>query len=78
MQSRKNSEPEINFTGQSLAVFVQYYNKNIPTNYPRASVEALETFKANNTDLFKGGDEWTIDKHRKRLMDWLISRRALE
>lgn len=78
MQHKKNSEPDINFEGQSLAVFVQYYNKNIPSQFPRASVEALELFKANNSDLFKGSDEWTIDKHRKRLMDWLTSRRALE
>lgn len=78
MQNRKNPEPEINFEAQSLLVFVQYYNKNIPSQFPRASVEALETFKAANADLFKGSDQWTIDKHRKKVMDWLTSRRALE
>jgi hypothetical protein len=78
VQGKKNIEPDLNFAEKSLSVFVQYYNQNIPSQFPRASVEALETFKEAHPELFKDGPEWTIDKHRKRLMDWMTSRRALE
>jgi len=78
MQGKNSAGPEINFTGKSLAVFVQYYNQNIPAQSPKASVEALERFKADHAELFKDSNEWTIDKHRKKVMDWLTSRRALE
>lgn len=78
MQGKKDLGPDLNLVGKPLAVFVQYYNQNIPAQFPRASVEALERFKADHIELFKDSDEWTIDKHRKKLMDWLTSRRALE
>lgn len=78
MQGKNSAGPEVNFRGTTLAVFVQYYNQNIPAQAPKASVEALERFKADHTELFKDSDEWTIDKHRKKVMDWLTSRRALE
>jgi len=78
VQGKNSAGPEINFAGKSLAVFVQYYNQNIPAQFPRASIEELERFKADHIELFKEGDEWTIDKHRKKLMDWLTARRTLE
>jgi hypothetical protein len=66
-------EQEANGTGVSLATFVAYYNENIPTVFPRASVGALQKFKADHPRLFEGSDEWTVDRHRKRVMDWLLS-----
>lgn len=77
VQGKKSTEPDLNFIGKSLAVFVQYYNQNIPSQFPRASVKALEKFKETHADLFKGGAEWTIDKHRKKLMDWLTSNKEV-
>ncbi|MEK7553037.1 MAG: hypothetical protein AAB505_02945 [Patescibacteria group bacterium] len=67
-------KPDPNLIETSTSVFVEYYNKNIPKNFPRASLGMLEKFRARYPNLFKGsGDEWTIEKHRKKLMDWLAS-----
>jgi len=52
---------------------MEAYNKCIPAGFPRASVKALKQFQAVHSILFKNGDEWSIDKHRKKLMDWLPS-----
>ena len=46
---------------------------NIPETFPRASLSALEKFKVAHPGLFKGKGDWIIDKHRKKLMDWLAS-----
>ncbi len=74
MQARPSSAgPDINFEGKTLTTFVRYYNENTPEQFPRASVESLTKFKASHAELFKESDEWTIDKHRKKLMDWLTS-----
>ena len=56
-----------------LSVFVDYYNQNIPKGFPTATVKSLEKFKEMNPGLFKENNSWTIDKHRKKLMDWLAS-----
>lgn len=77
MKSRKklkNSQPDINFAKTSLLDFITYYNQNIPKSFPRASQEMLEKFRRTHAGLFDGGsDEWIIEKHRKRVMDWLSS-----
>jgi hypothetical protein len=63
----------LNLSPASTAVFVQYYNKNIPDAFPRATLKALETFQISHPSLFKESKKWIIDKHRKKLMDWLLS-----
>ena len=75
MKDKKHTEPDQNFIGATTAVFVQYYNQNVPETFPRASLRALERFQAVHPGLFRGNNEWTIDKHRKKLMDWLASYR---
>jgi len=57
----------------SLADFMESYNKSVPVGFPRPSVKLLKTFQELHPMLFKHGDEWSIDKHRKRFMDWLVS-----
>ncbi|MDO8523491.1 MAG: hypothetical protein Q7S12_04425, partial [bacterium] len=57
----------------TLAVFVESYNKSVPEGFPKASAKSLRKFQAAYPTLFKNGDDWSIDKHRKKLMDWLIS-----
>ncbi|OGZ08165.1 MAG: hypothetical protein A3D65_03420 [Candidatus Lloydbacteria bacterium RIFCSPHIGHO2_02_FULL_50_13] len=52
---------------------MESYNKSIPAEFPRASVKSLKRFQAMHPGLFKNGNEWSIDKHRKKLMDWLPS-----
>lgn len=55
----------------SLADFVKSYNQNMPGNFPRASVELLLKFKETHSSLFKNGDLWSLDQHRKKVIDWL-------
>ena len=41
------------------------------------AVQIFVEFSGPDEELFKDGDEWTIDKHRKKLMDWLTANRQL-
>ncbi|MDP2705137.1 MAG: hypothetical protein U1D31_03320 [Patescibacteria group bacterium] len=55
----------------SLSAFLEFYNKNMPEGYPRASVELLKKFQSAHSMLFKHGNLWSLDQHRKKLIDWL-------
>ena len=55
--------------------FLESYNQSIPERFPHASVASLKQFQTTHPALFKDTDEWSLDKHRKRLMDWLVSYR---
>ena len=72
---RFDAQRELHETVTSLSRFAEIYNTTLPLGFPRASVKALEQFQATHPLLFKNGDEWSIDRHRKRLMDWLSSHR---
>ena len=75
---RGNSEQiKINQTATTLAVFMESYNKSIPAEYPHASATLLKKFQIANLALFKHGDSWSVDRHRKKVMDWLSDRRNL-
>lgn len=77
MKGKKNINAEFNEAFTDISVFIEYYNKNIPAAYPKANEKALAAFRAVYPGLFeKGAEKWSIDKHRKRLMDWLPSYRA--
>ncbi len=54
-----------------LSEFLVSYNQTIPANFPAASVALLTKFKETHTELFKEGDLWSLDKHRKKIIDWL-------
>lgn len=71
MKKLRNEGPDVNLVAMPVADFVAYYNKNIPESFPRVSLKLLEDFRAAHLSLFKNEDEWSIDKHRKKLMDWL-------
>lgn len=73
MKERKSTEPDLNLVEVKTKDFVQYYNENVPDTFPRASIRALEKFQEKYPGLFAESKEWTIDKHRKKLMDWLSS-----
>lgn len=77
MARTKNIQLEINRTVTPLLIFMESYNKSLPLNFPRASAKMLKQFQILHPMLFKNGDEWSIDKHRKKLMDWLPSHRDL-
>lgn len=73
MRNSKNSDPIDNYQVISLASFMETYNTNAPTNSPRASAENLKQFQEHSPSLFKSKTSWSIDKHRKRFMDWIYS-----
>lgn len=54
-----------------LSDFMKSYNDNIPTGFPHATVLLLKKFKELHVSLFKHGELWSLDQHRKKLMDWL-------
>ncbi len=70
---RVDVQQELNVAMTTLSSFAETYNKTIPLGFPRASAKVLLQFQAAHPLLFKNGDEWSIDRHRKRVMDWLSS-----
>jgi len=54
----------------SLPNFLKSYNKDLPADFPRASIVFLKEFKKTNPNLFKEKDGWTLNQHRKKFMDW--------
>ncbi|OGY63785.1 MAG: hypothetical protein A3I89_02930 [Candidatus Harrisonbacteria bacterium RIFCSPLOWO2_02_FULL_41_11] len=69
----KNDQQELNQIKTPLLVFMESYNKSIPVSFPVVSVKILKKFQVLHPVLFKNSNEWSIDKHRKRVMDWLPS-----
>lgn len=71
----KNIQYELSQTKTSVIAFLESYNKSIPASFPQVSEKTPKAFQVAHPSLFKSGerDQWSIDLHRKRLMDWLIS-----
>lgn len=61
----------------SQSDFLKSYNKNMPENFPRATGALLNRFKSENLSLFKHGDTWSLDLHRKKLFEWLSRNSAV-
>jgi hypothetical protein len=61
---------------RSLIEFLKLYNENLPLTFPRASAALLEEFETAHTNLFKATGAWSLDVHRKKVMDWLRARPA--
>jgi len=68
---RARSEKKISF-GEFLAS----YNKDLPAQFPKASLALLREFRKNHAALFKNDASWSLDQHRKKVMDWLTTRRV--
>lgn len=63
----------------TLKDFLKIYNKDLPEVFPRATAAYLKKFQETYPSLFAKGDEWTLDVHRKKFMDWLPAyRKSLE
>lgn len=58
----------------SLSDFLKSYNEGLPTQFPRASLALLREFRKEHATLFKHSDSWSLDQHRKVVMNWLPSR----
>jgi len=72
---KKDEAHELNKQEITLEEFLKIYNESIPKAFPRATISILEKFQSLNSTLFKNKDLWSIDQHRKRLMDWFFSNR---
>ena len=55
----------------SLSDFLKSYNKSLPAGFPRSSTALLKKFKELHPAFFKHGDLWSLDEHRKKILDWL-------
>lgn len=66
--TRKIHESEIKVT---LDDFLRLYNEGIPSRFPQASAALLKKYKNEHEVFFKHGDLWSLDQHRKKVMDWL-------
>lgn len=51
--------------------FLRSFNQHMPAAFPRATMALLNRFREAHTALFKHGDMWSLDLHRKKVMDWL-------
>lgn len=51
--------------------FMESFNKNMPSGYPHVTKDILTKFKAIHPGLFKGNGSWSLDTHRKRMIEWL-------
>jgi hypothetical protein len=68
----KNSqEIKLNEIALSLTEFLKSFNQNMPANFPQVSEEQLLMFKKEHEALFRKGNTWSLDNHRKKVMDWL-------
>ena len=68
----KNSQKiKLNEMPLSLSEFLESFNQNMPANFPQISEGQLIKFKKEHEVLFKKGNTWSLDQHRKKVMDWL-------
>lgn len=69
--SKYTEENKLNEVQTDSSLFLKVYNKTIPAGFPRASQALLQAFREAHPRLFENGDLWSLDQHRKRLIDWL-------
>ena len=60
-----------NETPLTAAQFMESFNANMPAGYPHVTLKIMEHFKLAHQNLFKKPDVWTLDLHRKRMIEWL-------
>ena len=63
---------------RTLVDFLALYNENLPLAFPRVSEDLLKEFRTGHMGLFPAGKGWTLDQHRRKVMDWLRSKQAAE
>lgn len=68
---RERSEKSLSFSD-----FLKSYNENLPMEFPRASLALLREFRKMHASLFKSDNLWSLDQHRKKVMDWLTSKQV--
>jgi len=63
--------PKVHEMRITPADFLKSYNQNIPAGFPRISAALMKKFKEEHPLLFKRDDLWSLDQHRKKIIDWL-------
>jgi hypothetical protein len=58
----------------SFGEFLRSYNEKLPTEFPQATLPLLREFRKTHASLFKIDKLWSLDQHRKKVMDWLTAR----
>ena len=43
----------------------------MPLSFPKVTEAQLLRFKESHISSFKGTDTWSLDQHRKKVIDWL-------
>lgn len=51
--------------------FLDSFNANMPAGYPHITLELMKRFKLSHPALFKAPNAWSLDLHRKRMIEWL-------
>lgn len=69
-----SEELEISEKQVPLPAFLKAYNKDLPASFPKATPSLLKKFREMHPQLFKHGSLWSLDEHRKKLLDWLPPR----
>lgn len=55
----------------SLSDFLKSFNQNMPADFPRVTEEQLLRYKREHANFFKNDNSWSLDLHRKKIIDWL-------
>lgn len=68
---KKDLQLELNQANTTIDVFMKAYNQTLPQDFPVVTISILKKFQEANSSLFRNKEKWSIEKHRKKLMDWL-------
>lgn len=71
--TKYGSELKSNQNLVSLLDFMKLYNASLPDAFPKVSKKLLGKYQSEHTELFKHGELWSIDLHRKKVLDWMPS-----
>jgi hypothetical protein len=68
----KEKDPKLHEVLIPLEQFLQSFNRTTPAHFPQISKAQLLEFKKDHESFFKNGNLWSLDQHRKRVIDWLL------
>ena len=67
MNTKEELQEKISAIEERMALPDFWADKDVA----QATIKELQKFKDEHLSLFKGNSSWTLDQHRKRLIDWL-------
>jgi hypothetical protein len=60
-----------NETPLTATEFLESFNSNMPLGYPHVTLDIMKKFQQAHQSLFKKPNIWTLELHRKRMIQWL-------